>query len=186
MKNGLSGLYVLLLSLATFGQENESFDWSSPLLNQPAPALKFAGWMTEQPDTAGKFIVLDFWATYCGPCVKFTPQMNEFAKKFGKEAVFIAVATQDAQAVERGLRQIRQAKKKLKEDYIPIGFYQAIDPRFELFQAFQLEGIPSVIIIDPKGIVRWQGNPHGEKGDDDPVTALTADKIEHIIKTYGK
>lgn len=176
-------LCALLLSVATFAQKNEAFDWSRPLLNQPAPELKFAGWMSEQPKTAGKFIVLDFWATYCGPCVKFTPQMNEFARKFKKKAVFIAVAVQDEKAVEKGLKQIQEAKKRLNEEYTPIEFYQALDPRFELFNAFQLEGMPSVIIIDPQGIVRWQGNPHGVDGAD---KALTAETIQQIIKKYGK
>ncbi|MDE7073537.1 MAG: TlpA family protein disulfide reductase [Odoribacter sp.] len=186
MKKNIVCLFALLLSIATFAQENEAFDWSSPLLNRQAPELKFDAWMTEKPDTAGKFIVLDFWATYCGPCVKFTPKMNKFARQFGNEAVFIAVATQDEKAVEKGLKQIQKAKKQMNEEYTPIEFFQATDPRFELFHAFQLEGIPSVIIIDPKGIVRWQGNPHGEKGDGDPKTALTAEKIKQILKKYGK
>lgn len=183
MRKSIVCLCALLLTVATFAQDNRAFDWSRPLLNKQAPKLKFGSWMTEVPDTAGKFIVLDFWATYCGPCVKFTPKMNEFARKFGKKAVFIAVATQNEKAVEKGLKQIQRAKQQMNEEYVPIQFYQATDPHFEMFRAFQLEAIPSVIIIDPKGIVRWQGNPHG---DGNSRHALTADVIKQILKKYGK
>ncbi|MDE7373839.1 MAG: TlpA family protein disulfide reductase [Odoribacter sp.] len=183
MRKSIVCLCALLLTVATFAQENSAFDWSRPLLNKQAPKLKFGSWMTEVPDTAGKFIVLDFWATYCGPCVRFTPKMNEFARKFGKKAVFIAVATQNEKAVEKGLKQIQRAKQQMNEEYVPIKFYQATDPHFEMFRAFQLEAIPSVIIIDPQGIVRWQGNPHG---DGNSRRALTADVIKQILKKYGK
>ena len=75
-------------------------------------------------------------------------------------------------------------KKKTQEKYTPIEFYQATDPKYELFNSYQGEGIPMVIIIDPNGIVRWQGNPHGEYGDG--KGGLTAKVIEDIIVKYKK
>lgn len=174
---------IYLFALATSAQETkEAFDWSRPMLNKKAPTLIFSEWLTEQPNTKGKFIILDFWATYCGPCVQFTPQMNAFAKTFAKEAVFIAVATQSVEDIEKGIKQIQKVKQKEKEPYTPIEFYQATDPDYELFNSFQLESIPSVIIIDPKGIVRWQGNPHGEESE--KGSALTEKVIRKIIDKY--
>ncbi|RHM46805.1 TlpA family protein disulfide reductase [Butyricimonas virosa] len=184
MKKTLLFIFAFFIVSSTFAQENDEFNWNSPMLGKKAPALKVKEWLTEKPDTTGKFIILDFWATFCGPCVKFTPYMNEFAKKFKKDVVFIAIATQSKESVEKGIKDIQKIKKKTQEKYTPIEFYQATDPKYELFNSYQGEGIPMVIIIDPNGIVRWQGNPHGEYGDG--KGGLTAKVIEDIIVKYKK
>lgn len=53
--------------------------------------------------------------------------MNEFAKKFKKDVVFIAIATQSKESVEKGIKDIQKIKKKTQEKYTPIEFYQATD-----------------------------------------------------------
>jgi cytochrome c biogenesis protein CcmG, thiol:disulfide interchange protein DsbE len=181
-------LFLFLLTFfsvtSVFSQEDTKFDWARPFLGKKAPALNVKEWITEKPDTTGKFIILDFWSTFCGPCVKFIPQMNKFSKKFKKEAVFIAITLQSKESMEKGLQEIKKTKKKLKEKYTPIIFYQATDPKAKLFNTYSAEGyIPLVIIIDPDGIVRWQGNPHGERGDGEG--GLTEEVIRNIITAYS-
>ena len=107
MKKTLLFIFAFFIVSSTFAQENDEFNWNSPMLGKKAPALKVKEWLTEKPDTTGKFIILDFWATFCGPCVKFTPYMNEFAKKFKKDVVFIAIATQSKESVEKGIKDIQ-------------------------------------------------------------------------------
>lgn len=92
--------------------------------------------------------------------------------------MFIAVATQSRQAVQKGLIHIRKQNKS----YEPIAFYQATDPGYQLFKAFQGDAIPMVVIIDPKGFVRWQGNPHGDEIDGS--SKLTSEVIADIISRY--
>ena len=182
MKKLLLFLSALFTITSSFSQEKEEFDWDKPMLGKKAPALQVKEWLTEKPDTTGKFIILDFWSTGCGPCVKFTPHMNEFAKIFKKEAVFIAIALQSKASLEKGVKQIEKKKKERNEKYTPIEFHQATDPKCELFGRYGGESIPMVIIIDPEGIVRWQGNPHGERGEG----ALTEKVIKEIIAKYKK
>ena len=178
MKKIVLFLFILFTFIPLYSQESGKFDWDRPMLGKKAPILHLKEWLTERPDTTGKFIILDFWATFCGPCVNFTPRMNKFAKKFKKDAVFIAIATQLKEDVEKGIRDIQKMKKK----YVPIKFYQATDPGYELYSAYQGVGIPMVLIIDPTGFVRWQGNPHGENGKE----GLTVKVIKGIIRKYKK
>lgn len=177
-------LLTVMLLLAVSVAAQEPFDWSRPMLNKKAPQLTFTEWITEKPNMKGKFVVVDFWATFCGPCVKFTPQMNRFSETFKKDAVFIAVATQTKAQVEAGNKQIEKAKKQLGETYTPIRFYQATDAKYNLFQAFQGEALPMVVIIDPQGIVRWQGNPHGDGNTEEGK--LTEEVIKQLILNYKK
>src|SRR5215471_21366282 len=53
----------------------------------------------------GKVVVLEFWATWCGPCVAAIPHLNELADKFKEEPIqFIAVTSEDEKVVRRFLR----------------------------------------------------------------------------------
>lgn len=177
--------FILFTFTYLFAQEEEqAFDWSRPLLGKKAPELAVKEWLTEKPDTKGKFVILDFWSTSCGPCVRFTPHMNEFARKFRKKAVFIAIALQSKASIEKNIESLKKAMKAKNEEYVPIKFYQATDPQNNLFDHYGNGSIPLVVIIDPEGIVRWQGNPHGEfktgKG------ALTEKVIQDIMAKYKK
>jgi cytochrome c biogenesis protein CcmG, thiol:disulfide interchange protein DsbE len=46
-------------------------------------------------DFGGKLLVLNFWATWCPPCVEETPSLSEFAKTFGKEGVVVLAVSVD-------------------------------------------------------------------------------------------
>ncbi len=79
--------------LAKEGHWDES-GWAehSKLLGQPAPKLDMADWINGEvtPEAMrGKIVVLDFWATWCGPCIAAIPHNNEMAKKYADKGVLV-------------------------------------------------------------------------------------------------
>ena len=93
----------------------------------------------------GKVVVLDFWATWCGPCVKALPELIEKTSQFDKkDVVFIAVN----QGESRKMISTFLKKKKLQ------GLTVALDKKQNIGRDYEVQGIPKTVIIDQKGIIR--------------------------------
>src|SRR6185503_1374084 len=85
----LAGLCLIGIS-AVFAQQKKI--WARSFLNQKAPELIVEKWLTKEPDQQGKFVLIDFWATWCGPCRKAIPELNALHKKFGDKLVVIGLS----------------------------------------------------------------------------------------------
>jgi len=115
------------------------------------------------PDTRGKVILIDFWATWCGPCVRSIPEVNEWKHKFEKDMVIIGLSDEKEEVVS-------QFMEKTKMEYTV-----AIDSQRRMSKELGIKGIPHVIVVSADGIVRWQGFP-GLAED-----KLTTEKLAQII-----
>lgn len=162
---------LLLCLTVTFGYSQESNNgkklWAKSIINEKAPQLEVEQWLSETPNTKGKFVLVDFWATWCGPCRKVIPELNEWQKKYNENLVIIGISDETADKVNNA--------KDIKIDY-----YNAIDTQGKLKKELEVKGIPHCILIDPEGIVRWEGFP--TLTDHELTTAV----IEDIIKKYSK
>jgi thiol-disulfide isomerase/thioredoxin len=121
---------------------------SSPLLNQEAKPFKLpllGGGDFDLAAEKGKVIVLDFWATWCGPCVKSLPEMIDELSVFAPEKVrFI------------GLNQA-EGKDQVQRFLETRGwqFEVALDASQRVGQSFGVEGIPHTVIVGPDGKVAY-------------------------------
>ena len=88
--------------------------------------------------------MLDFWATWCGPCIQSIPKMNDLAKKYGdKGVVFIGVCRADG---AEKMRDIVDSKK--------IAYPVCVDSKGEINAAYAVDSYPDYYIIDREGRVR--------------------------------
>jgi cytochrome c biogenesis protein CcmG/thiol:disulfide interchange protein DsbE len=90
MKPILSIILVCLFAAAASAAEKKL--WAKSFLNQKAPELIAEKWLTKEPDRKGKFVLIDFWATWCGPCRKAIPELNALHKKLGDKLVVIGIS----------------------------------------------------------------------------------------------
>lgn len=159
--------FIMMSVVMTNAQESNNGKrmWAKSFLNKKAPKLVVEKWLTEKPDIKGKFVLVDFWATWCQPCLKGIPELNEFHSKFKDKLVVIGLAKQTES-------EIRKMKKPIIE------YYSAIDTQDRMGGELKIKGIPHVILIDPKGIVRWEGFPMLEGYE------LTEGVLKNLMEKY--
>ncbi len=54
----------------------------------------------DKPETEGKFVIIEFWRTWCGACKRMTPLMNTLHRKFGDELVVIGITGETEEQVK--------------------------------------------------------------------------------------
>jgi thiol-disulfide isomerase/thioredoxin len=101
----------------------------------------------KKPDTAGRVVVLDFWATWCPPCRKAMPKLDELQARHKQDLVVIGISDEAESKVSGFLKKN------------PHKYPQAVDPSRTVSNALQIQGIPHVVVLSSDGIIRWQGNP---------------------------
>jgi len=112
-------------------------------------ALGKEEWITEKKDLAGKVVVLDFWATWCGPCRKASPILNKLQIKHeGKLEVLAIGGANDDEGKQR--KYVLAHKNAYSNLY---------DKRDSINNALEVRGIPHTVIMSTDGVIRWQGNP---------------------------
>lgn len=141
--------------------------WASSYLWAKAPELIVEEWLSEKPDTEGKYVLIEFWATWCPPCRRSLALLNEFHRKFGDELVVIGISHESKEDV-----------LALKDH--PIEFYSAIDTQSRTKKEFGVVGIPHVVILEPEGHVIWEGFPLLKDHE------LTGEIIERILEVGRK
>src|SRR6478736_184892 len=96
-----SSAVIAFLSLAFVAGAEEKQLWAKSFLGAKAPEVVVEKWLTAAPDTKGKFVLIDFWATWCGPCRRAIPELNAFQKKFADKLVVIGVSDETEDAVRK-------------------------------------------------------------------------------------
>jgi thiol-disulfide isomerase/thioredoxin len=121
------------------------------LEGKPMPAIQVADWMNGQvtpADMKGKVVLVDFYATWCGPCMASIPHNNELLKKYKDQGlVIVGVCTN-----KRGQEDMEATVNERGIEYPT-----AKDPQLLSQAAWHVHYYPTYAVVDRKGIVRIIG-----------------------------
>jgi len=122
------------------------------------------------PDSLkGKVVVLDFWASWCGPCAESFPVMDELQKKYQDQGLAIVAVSVDEKADKMEAFLKRQ----------PVTFVVVRDAEHKLVGIAEPQTMPTSFVIDRAGKVRFLHNGfHGSR-----TRAEYVDQIESLLKS---
>jgi thiol-disulfide isomerase/thioredoxin len=110
-------------------------------------------------DLAGKVVMIDFWATWCAPCLAELPEVQKLVASYAKakKDVVIVALSQDNEPKDpvevRKLIEKTLKAKGIDLEMPPVGLV-GLDPSNAVGDSFEVEGYPTVVILDGKGVVR--------------------------------
>lgn len=120
------------------GQQCPDIAFNS-IVNYPKSLLKIS-------DFKGKWVLIDFWATWCGPCVASLPKLNAIQEKFSKDVQVVLMSSEKKEVVQNFYSKM----KKESELSLP-----SVTDEVTFKKYFKYHFLPYYILVDPNGIVRY-------------------------------
>ncbi|WP_316825000.1 TlpA disulfide reductase family protein [Pedobacter miscanthi] len=169
-KEGTYETYIANLEKAAF--EKERAEWTKKMINMPAPAFSLTNLKGEKISLAslkGKIVILDYWATWCGPCVASFPGMQKALAKYSNNpnVVFLFVNTWQTEDNREKLVTDFIAEKKYNFNVLYDTKNEKDPSKFDVVSAYKVDGIPTKFVIDGDGNIRFKAV--GFSGSDDGV-----------------
>ena len=145
-------------------------------IGDPAPPVEIEHWISEKPPVTefepGKVYVIEFWATWCGPCVASIPHLRELQLRHGDAITVISVSDEPLATIETFLQRDHEGKT-LRD--ITDSYWLATDPDGSVKEAYMRAagkgGIPCAFIVGKTAEIEWIGHP---MRIDDPVAKILA------------
>jgi len=164
----LPSLTMLFALTGLAGEFPDDWTWDDKPANredhatlegQPMPGLELTNWINgavSPADMKGKVVIVDFYATWCGPCMASIPHNNELLKKYKDQGLVIV-----------GVCTSKKGQEKMEETVKARGieYPTAQDAELHSQATWHVHYYPTYAIVDRKGIVRIIGlqPPHVEE-----------------------
>ncbi len=147
-KNNLlfAGAILIATALLISGCIRPSSEAPGVEIGRPAPGFKLPDLMGQEislDQYRGKTVMLDFWATWCGPCRMTMPLLEKLQKEYANNLVLLAINLEETKDVVR--EYMRQQN---------LNSHVLLDEQGSLGKIYGTDAIPMQVLIDKEGIVR--------------------------------
>lgn len=159
---------VFLQAIEKYRRESKM---SSLVVDLKIPLTSSGGEATTLDDQVRgkKALLLDFWASWCGPCMNLMPSLKKKAEKLASHGIVVAAMNKDDENAESIAERIRKEQDA--------NFPWLVEPAERPYtKAFEIDSIPRMILLSPEGKVLFNGHP------EDPALWAALKKIDPTIE----
>ncbi len=148
VKRIISGVLLLLLIFIAIVQaidkkQEKELPGLEAGVNAPDFTLRnLEGESVSLADYKGKIVILNFWATWCGPCRKEMPDLEKYYREYNQDVVVLAVNT-DSNNDVKGFA-----------DGLQLTFPIVLDEKSEILKQYEIISYPTTYFIDKKGVIQ--------------------------------
>lgn len=170
-KKSLSGFDQYITALEEESRLKMLAELKKSMQNEPAPGfslLNLDGSNVNLPELKGKVVVIDFWSTWCGPCISSFPAMQKAVDQYKNDAnvKFVFINSWENEGdVKKNVSEFIRSKKYT--------FDVLFDSNNKVIEAFKVDGIPTKFVLDKSGNIRFKSVGFNG-GVDQMVQELTA------------
>ena len=118
--------------------EEEGFEAPNIILN------RIDGKQFRLADFRGQWVMVNFWATWCGPCVDEMPSLDAFSQKYKKENLEVLAVSVDTLPKEKVAEFVKAFN---------LSFQVFLDPSSEMSDKFAVNSLPATFVVNPEGLV---------------------------------
>lgn len=136
-----------------------------------APSLDIEHWISDADGAfekttdlkSGQVYVIEFWATWCGPCIASMPHIADTQREYGDDVQIISISDEDMKTVDKFLKRTVRGEEELTYRELTSAYCLTTDPdesvMNDYFRASGQSGIPCAFIVGKSGHVEWIGHP---------------------------
>lgn len=163
--------------------QRERMIWADSLLwaalPDIVPEIEVEKWLTPLPENlAGKYILIEVWATWCPPCRRSLNYLDFISKKYKDDMVVVAICEMEEEAI-----RTMPGEHRLDD----IGYALAVDTGRRFANALHVTGIPHVVLVEPMiGGVVWEGMPTAPGYELDDKTLEKFFAVGRKLKEAGR
>lgn len=147
--------------------------YSQTLDLMASPKITITDWVEPNRgiDLKGKYIVIDFWATWCAPCLAALPHLNGIEQRFrdNHELIFLSISDEKPEIIKKILPKFHFTSLVVS------------DTTSATLKSFHIRALPSVCLIDKLGILKWVGTPE-ELNEDLVLKVINEEHIATLNK----
>jgi peroxiredoxin len=177
LENGFFENYLATLEESV--KKEKKAELIKSMINSPSPKFALKDWDGKEvslESLKGKVVVIDFWATWCAPCIQSMPGMKKAQEKFTSrdDVKFLFIDTW-----ERVEDKLKNAKDFMEKKNYP--FYVLMDNENKMVSDFEVSGIPTKFILDKDGNIRFKST--GFEGNTDALAEEVIEMVELLGAT---
>lgn len=153
-------LLVCIIAATTNAQTNQSCSLD---IGDTAPSLKVGEWIKGKPFQSfkkGSVYVLEFWATWCKPCIAAMPHLSALAREYNEKVTILGI-----NIYERKTTRMERVKAFVDSMGHQMDYLVAVDDSnfmvYRWIEAMEEQdnGIPRTFVVDAEGRLAWVGHP---------------------------